>query len=60
MTYDNECQACKMRVKHSRHDKNRRKQNRSHYTRPAIHVDWDKVRIKNNFGVSVIRKLIKK
>lgn len=57
---DKECQACYMKVNHIRHDKNRRKKNRSHYTTPVMHVDWDKVRISNNFGVVVLKKLAKK
>ncbi len=39
---DKECHACSMKVQHSRHDKGLRRKNRSHYTKPQIHIDWEK------------------
>ena len=56
---DKECHACKMKVVHSRHDKNLRKGHRPRYTKPAMHIDWDNVKIRNQCGVSVVRKRFK-
>ncbi len=53
---DKECQACYMKVRHSRHDKNRRKNKSSHYTTPIIHIDWDEIQITNKEGFSVMSK----
>lgn len=55
---DPECLGCLMKVCHVRHDKDlrRKNKNKSYNRIHLIHVDWKQVRVKNNFGVSVVSK----